>query len=103
MTSAGLDYGFASGLNLGAMGIAYSNVCTNLFLLITSLLICWFKLNFEFLDLKLDYDFTWLKKWSKVGFFSGLDSLIHNIVYLIVVLRAINTLDEPGIFFWNNS
>ena len=100
ISSAGMDYGFASGLDFGAMGIAYSSVCTNVLLLITNLLICWFKLNFEFADLKSDYDFHWLRKWSKVGLFSGFDSVIRNAVYLIVVLRAINTLDKQGNFYY---
>ena len=53
------------------------------------------------------YDFKWLKTWSKIGLFSGLDSFIRNAVYLIVVLRAMNKLNEQGsywvanTFIWN--
>ena len=91
-----------SGLNLGAMGIACSSVSTNFLLLITCLIITWKKLDFNILDLKTDYDFKWLKGWSRIGFFSGLDSLIRNLVYLIVVLRAMNLLDEQGKYILNN-
>ena len=91
-----------SGLNLGAMGIACSSVSTNFLLLITCLIITWKKLDFNILDLKTDYDFKWLKGWSRIGFFSGLDSLIRNMVYLIVVLRAMNLLDEQGKYISNN-
>ena len=91
-----------SGLNLGAMGIACTSVSTNFLLLITCLIITWKKLDFNILDLKTDYDFKWLKGWSRIGFFSGLDSLIRNLVYLIVVLRAMNLLDEQGKYISNN-
>ena len=96
--SAMLDYGFASasGLNLGANGIAYSTICTNFILLLICLLITWIKLDFHLMDLTSDYNFYWLKNWSRVGLFSGFDSLIRNAVYLIVVLRAINLLNEQG-------
>ena len=96
--SSMLDYGFAStsGLNLGANGIAYSAVCTNIILLIICLLITWIKLDFQVMDLMSDYNFYWLKNWSRVGLFSGFDSFIRNAVYLIVVLRAINLLNEQG-------
>ena len=54
-----------------------------------------------------NYDFKWLKTWSRIGFFSGLDSFIRNSVYLVVVLRAMNMLNEQGsywvanTFIWN--
>ena len=54
-----------------------------------------------------NYNFEWLKTWSKIGFFSGLESLIKNAVYLVVVLRAMNKLNEQGsywvanTFIWN--
>ena len=53
------------------------------------------------------YDFTWLKVWSKIGSFSGLESFIRNSVYLAVILKAVNELNEQGsywianTFFWN--
>ncbi len=40
------------------------------------------------------FDFKWIKVWSRVGFFSALDSLMRNVVYLVVVLRAMNLLQE---------
>ena len=97
--SAVFDYGFASsfGLNLGAIGVAYSSIFTNVILLIVCFLITWIKLKFTLLDLTSEYSFNWLKNWSKVGFFSGLDSLIRNVVYLIAVLRAVNVLNEQGL------
>ena len=62
---------------------------------------------FFHIDLKNGFDFTWLKTWTKVGFFSGLECLVRNVVYLVVVLRAMNQLNEQGsywvanTFIWN--
>jgi hypothetical protein len=41
-----------------------------------------------------DYDFSWFRLWSKIGFFSAVESLIRNVVYLIVILRSMNLLEE---------
>ena len=49
------------------------------------------------------YEYSWLRKWSKQGFFSGLDSLIRNSVYLIVVIRAINLLEEQSLYWIANT
>jgi hypothetical protein len=106
VSSAGLDYGLASGhgANLGAMGIAYSSLGSSLIVLLISLIITWIKLDFKMdRDVKTGYNFAWLKSWSRVGFFSGLDSLIRNGVYLVVVLRAMNMLDEQGSYWVANT
>ena len=53
--------------------------------------------------MKQNYNFQWLKTWTKVGFYSGLDSFIRNAVYLIVVIRAMNKLNEPGSYWIANT
>ena len=54
-------------------------------------------------DIKGTYRFHWLKTWSKIGLYSGLESLIKNLVYLIVVLRAMNVLNEQGSYWVANT
>ena len=102
ISSIGFDFGFASklGLNLGALGIAYSSLVTNLILLVVSIVIVVKKLNLGHLrHWKSGYEFHWFKSWTRVGFYSGLDSLIRNVVYLIVVLRSMNILEEQGSYW----
>ena len=53
-----------------------------------------FKMDFRRDILNTKFDLSWIKVWSRVGFFSAMDSLIRNVVYLIVVLRAMNLLKE---------
>ena len=49
------------------------------------------------------FDFHWLWTWSKIGFYSGLESMIKNVVYLIVVIRAMNLLNEQGAYWVANT
>ena len=104
VTSSGFDYALAIGADLEVMGIAYSSVCSSLIVFVFCFAITWSKLKFNFKnDLKKNYDFAWLKTWTKVGFFSGLDSFIRNAVYLVVVLRAMNLLNEQGSYWVANT
>ena len=54
-----------------------------------------------------NFDFKWLRTWSRIGFFSGLNSLIKNLVYIVVFLRTMNKINEQGsywvanTFIWN--
>ncbi len=82
-------------LNLGTNGVAYSSIGTSTLVLVAAIIICWKKLHMDcHIIFQQQYDFQWFRKWTKVGFYSALDSLIRNAVYLIVVLRAMNLLDE---------
>ena len=54
-------------------------------------------------DMKTGWNFNWLKTWSQIGFYSGLESFIKNAVYLVVVLRAMNLLNEQGSYWVANT
>ena len=53
--------------------------------------------------MKAGWNFNWLKTWSQIGFYSGLESFIKNAVYLVVVLRAMNLLNEQGSYWVANT
>jgi Na+-driven multidrug efflux pump len=105
------DYTFASQswANLGAMGIAYSSLCSSSIVLVLTCAMTCKKLEFDFTeDIKTArLDFSWLKDWTRIGLFAGLESFIRNSVYLVVILRSMNTLNEQGsywvanTFIWN--
>ena len=80
----------------GVTGAAMSSILTAAIVLSVVFFGLWKKLHFSIADLKSGYDFAWFKRWSRVGAFSALDSLIRNAVYLIVVIRAMNMLEEQG-------
>ena len=50
LSSAGFDYGLASGrgMNLGAHGIAYSSVTSKTAVFLLNFIVVWFKLDFSF-------------------------------------------------------
>lgn len=90
---------------LGVNGIAITNIIVNILLLVVSLvLLCREKINlFE----KTKWSFDWLKEWVKVGKYSGLESLLRNLAFTIMVVRMTNIVSEQGNywiangFIWN--
>ena len=129
VSSSGFDYGLAStsGLDLGATGIAYSSIASSIIVFAINLFVIWYKLGFSIEgmtekihspfslnhinnvlllvseDMKTGWNFNWLKTWSQIGFYSGLESFIKNAVYLVVVLRAMNLLNEQGSYWVANT
>ena len=72
----------------GVTGAAVSSILTGTIVLSVGFVGLWRKLRFSTADLKRGgYDFSWFGRWSRVGAFSALDSLIRNMVYLVVVIR----------------
>ena len=83
---------------LGVQGVAYSSLVTNIatFLLLLILLQCHLPLH---LLTWRTCTFTWLRTWTRLGLFSGLDSLVRNLTYSIVILRSMNLLEEAGTYW----
>lgn len=87
--------------NLGVIGIAVSNIFTNLILFcITISLLYKFKIN---LFTKRQMDFKWLKSFAKIGGISGLESFVRNFAYIIMISRMVNVVNEAGVFWVANS
>lgn len=88
-------------LNLGVNGIAVSNIIINVILTIYILfrtnLICYFKSN------HIIFDVEWIKHWFKTGAFSGLESLVRNTVFFVMILSMMNQIGEQGSFWIANS
>lgn len=49
------------------------------------------------------WDFAWLKEWFKVGKFSGLESLLRNLVFMVMVVRMVNLVSEQGNYWIANN
>ncbi len=106
VTSITLDVLLASEkvANMGTTGVALSSIGTGTVVLITNFAICWRKLNYNVrIDFRHYWDFSWFRRWTRVGAFSAIDSLIRNAVYLIVVIRAMNLLDEQASYWTANT
>lgn len=88
-------------LNLGVNGIAISNIIVNLTLFIISI----FMLNKNGINIfnKEKLDFTWAKEFSKVGGVSGFESLVRNVVYMVMISRMVNIVNEQGTYWVANN
>ncbi|BCS97569.1 hypothetical protein DSLASN_32010 [Desulfoluna limicola] len=91
----------AFSLGLGVNGIAVTNIIVNTILLGVSVHLL-LKDNVMSLQLK-GMNFDWQKEWFKVGSFSGLESLIRNVAFLVMILRMVNVISEQGNFWVANS
>ncbi len=90
---------------LGVNGIAITNIIVNFLLLVVSILL----LSREKISLfeKTKWSFGWLKEWFKVGKYSGLESFLRNLAFMVMVVRMTNVVSEQGNywiangFIWN--
>lgn len=88
-------------LNLGVNGIAYSNIIVNILLLLVSLVL----LSKENINVfaKSRLKFSWVKEFVKVGSISGLESLVRNVAYMVMISRMVNEVGEQGVYWVANN
>ena len=88
-------------LNLGVNAIGYSNIIVNIVLLAVSLaLLSKEKIN-VFDRTKLE--FAWVKEFIKIGSISGLESLVRNVAYMVMISRMVNVVGEQGTYWVANN
>ena len=88
-------------LNLGVNGIGYSNIIVNIVLLIISLMLLARENIMVFCKAKLD--FTWTKEFIKIGGISGIESLVRNVAYMVMISRMVNVVGEQGTYWVANN
>jgi len=69
--------------NLGVNGIGYSNIIVNALLLDVSLMLLAKERIKVFAKIKLD--FAWTKEFVKIGGISGIESLVRNLAYMVMI------------------
>jgi len=89
-------------LELGVNGIAYSNAIASFFSLIYATIVFSKKMDMNLSDWKSNYDYTWMKEWWNVGKFSGIDSFVRNIFYMLFIVRMMNVVEEQGTYWVAN-
>ena len=87
--------------NLGVNGIGYSNIIVGALLLVVSLII----LEKEEVNVfsKAKLDFLWAKEFVKVGGISGIESLVRNVAYMVMIARMVNIVGEQGTYWVANN
>lgn len=88
-------------LQLGVNGVGYSNVLVNALLLAVSLLL----LGREGVRVfsKEALDFGWLREFARIGGISGLESLVRNLAYMVMISRMVNVVGEQGTYWVANN
>ena len=87
--------------NLGVNGIGYSNIIVNALLLVVSLVL----LAKEGIKVfgKVKFNFVWTKEFAKVGGISGVESLVRNVAYMVMIARMVNVVGEQGTYWVANN
>ncbi|MBO7275954.1 MAG: multidrug transporter, partial [Clostridia bacterium] len=87
--------------NLGVNGIGYSNIIVNAFLLAVSLVL----LSKEGVKVttKAKADFLWAKELAGIGGISGLESLVRNLYFMLMIVRMVNVVGEQGTYWVANN
>ena len=89
--------GYPFSLNIGVLGVAYSDATASLCLFITTLILL---RSILFDKVKRLVSFFTLRDWKiyiRVGSWSGLDSLVRNVAYFFMIIRLLNLLGENSI------
>lgn len=80
--------------NLGVNGIGISNIIVNAILFITTMIIL-ARMGINVIN-KEKMDFSWMKEFIKIGGISGLESLVRNLAYMVMIARMVNVVSEKG-------
>ena len=86
---------------LGVNGIAITNIIVSIVLVIISVLFLYREDIHLFRKKKLE--FTWLKEYGRIGLFSGLESFVRNIAFMLMVSRLVNVIAEQGTYWVANN
>lgn len=87
--------------NLGVNGIGYSNIIVNALLLAVSLAFLIKEKIEVFVKAKLS--FSWAKEFFRVGGISGVESLVRNVAYMVMIARMVNVVGEQGTYWVANN
>ncbi|MBO4284321.1 MAG: MATE family efflux transporter [Clostridia bacterium] len=88
-------------LNLGINGIAYTNIIVNLLLFVVTFFLL-YKEDVKIFS-KDRLSFVWFKKFLKIGGISGVESLVRNVAYMMMISRMVNMVGEQGTYWVANN
>ena len=87
--------------NMGVNGIAVANITVSVVLVVVAILFLKREDIYVFRRRKLE--FGWLKEYGKIGLFSGLESFVRNISFMLMVSRLVNVIAEQGTYWVTNN
>lgn len=86
---------------LGVNGIAITNIITSLVLFVLAIAMLYHEGIRIFSRDKLQ--FSWMKSYGKIGLWSGLESLVRNVAFMLMVSRLVNVISEQGNYWIANN
>ena len=86
---------------LGVNGIGVSNIIVNA-CLFAVILVMLNKLGYNIFG-KSKLSFGWMKAFVRIGGISGLESLVRNVAYMLMVSRMVNMVGEQGTYWVANN
>lgn len=92
---------FSFSMNVGVIGIAWTNIIVNIAILLCTYIFIR-QYGLKILPVKT-MSFTWMKEWWTIGVFSGLESLVRNIAFIVMIIKMINMVEEQGNYWVANS
>ncbi len=87
--------------NVGVNGIAYTNIIVNGILLVVAILML-ANVGVRVIS-REKLQFGWMREFAKVGGLSGLETLVRNLAYMLVIIRMVNVVGEQGTFWIANN
>lgn len=88
-------------INMGVNGIAFTNMVVNLTMLLVGIILLRKEEIYIFKKEKME--FSWMKEWFSVGKFSGIESLLRNTAFMIMIVRMVNVVSEQGNYWIANN
>ncbi|MFA6678159.1 MAG: MATE family Na+-driven efflux transporter [Acholeplasmataceae bacterium] len=92
---------YSFSLNLGVNGMPITNMIVNLLSFVV-LIVILYKNDLPILN-SFKLDFSWFKELFKKGGLSGLESLIRNVAFMLMIVRMVNVVGEQGTFWVANN
>ncbi|MCK9235426.1 MAG: MATE family Na+-driven efflux transporter [Acholeplasmataceae bacterium] len=92
---------FDLSLKIGVNGLAITNIFVNIILIATSIFILR-KEEVHILKFKKS-KYNWLKEWLEIGKFSGMESFLRNLAFIVMIVRMVNIVAEQGNYWIANN
>ena len=87
--------------NMGVNGIAIANIAVSITMVISAFLML--KREDIHVFRKKRLEFGWLKEYGRIGLFSGLESLVRNVAFMVMISRLVNVISEQGTYWVANN
>ncbi len=92
---------FPFSMELGVNGVAWTNIVVNSFMVVGSLL--WlYRLDVISLPEEKALQGDWFKQWFAVSSKSGLESLVRNLAFMLMILKMVNEVQQSGTYWVTN-